>query len=167
MEKLVNSDDLKSSGGNTLSVQIGPRGPKSMITNCSHINLTTTICDQTLGISCIDCNQLLAWCWNEHHIPESMWNRACQNDPEAVSRETNRDDYCALCCEEISTIKKTIMLNAMWADSDGILNGWEGETLEELQAELINSGYNGPCIEVRDKQGFIKGWANAEKWHYV
>lgn len=68
--------------------------------NCPHNRLTSEVCDQTLGVACLDCKELLYWCWSDNHIPESIWNRACENDPECEPCECNRDDYCALCGEQ-------------------------------------------------------------------
>lgn len=65
--------------------------------NCEHVRVTSRVCDQTLGVSCIECHALLAFCWMDDHIPESLWNRACESDDEAKPCEQNRDDHCALC----------------------------------------------------------------------
>lgn len=40
----------------------------------------------------------------------------------------------------------------------------EGETLEQLAAELKESGYEGSSIGVRDEHGFICGWVAAGEW---
>lgn len=69
------------------------------MTDCRHARVTPEVCDQTIGVACLECGELLAWCWSEHHIPESLWNRACVNDDEAVPCDQNRDDHCALCGE--------------------------------------------------------------------
>lgn len=70
--------------------------------SCKHERLITEVCDQTLGVGCLDCMRLLAFCWQDEHIPESLWNRACETDKEAVPCEQNRDDHCALCKEPIT-----------------------------------------------------------------
>lgn len=67
------------------------------MSGCAHARVTPAICDQTLGVRCLDCNELLAVCWADRHMPEPLWNRACENDAEAVPCEKSRDDYCALC----------------------------------------------------------------------
>lgn len=67
-----------------------------------HDRVKPEVCDQTLGVACLDCNELLAWCWSDKHLPESLWNRACQNDPEAVPCEQSRDGVCAICGEPVS-----------------------------------------------------------------
>ena len=71
--------------------------------DCQHENVTPEVCDQTLGVLCLDCNTILAVCWMDEHIPESLWNRACENDKEANTCEQNRDDYCSLCGEYMDT----------------------------------------------------------------
>jgi hypothetical protein len=58
------------------------------------------ICDQTLGVVCLDCNILVAVCWDGDHIPESLWNRVCARYVPAgdlVPCLQNRDDVCAIC----------------------------------------------------------------------
>lgn len=64
---------------------------------CHHNRLKPEVVDQTLGVACLDCNDLLYWCWMDHHVPESAWNRACASDKSARSCEQNRDDHCAIC----------------------------------------------------------------------
>ena len=71
--------------------------------DCQHARVTPEVCDQTLGVICLDCNTILAACWMDEHIPESLWNRACENDKEANTCEQNRDDYCSLCGEYMDT----------------------------------------------------------------
>lgn len=68
---------------------------------CAHANVAPEVCDQTLGVICLDCNKLLAYCWAENHVPESLWNRACKNDPECVPCVNDRYDVCSLCAETI------------------------------------------------------------------
>lgn len=68
---------------------------------CTHTRVAPAACDQTLAVVCLDCHLQLAVCWMDQHIPESLWNRACQNDPEAVPCQQNRDDVCALCEEPV------------------------------------------------------------------
>jgi hypothetical protein len=41
----------------------------------------------------------------DDHIPESLWNRACLNTPEAKPCEQSRDDVCSLCEEKIAALK--------------------------------------------------------------
>lgn len=72
-----------------------------MSTDCKHEHVAPEVCDQALGVKCLDCNALLAWCWAENHVPEPLWNRACENDSDAVPCEQNREDHCALCNEPI------------------------------------------------------------------
>ena len=69
---------------------------------CLHVRLTSEVCDQTLGVACLDCKALLAWCWQDNHIPESLWNRAAAGDEELVPCEMDRDDHCALCGEAMA-----------------------------------------------------------------
>lgn len=64
---------------------------------CPHERLTPEACDQTLGVVCLDCDGLLCWCWSDVHVPETLWNRACENDSAAKPCEQNRADYCAIC----------------------------------------------------------------------
>lgn len=73
------------------------------MTTCKHNRVKPVACDQTLGIVCLDCNFLIAECWYDDHIPESLWNKACMNDADAIPSEQNRDNVCALCGEEFST----------------------------------------------------------------
>jgi len=69
---------------------------------CAHDHVRPEICDQTLGVVCTDCNVLVAFCWSDDHIPESLWNRVCTQRPdEGNPCEQNRDDHCALCGEVI------------------------------------------------------------------
>jgi hypothetical protein len=67
--------------------------------DCQHARVVSEVCDQTLGVLCLDCGTILAVCWGDDHIPESLWNRACENDKEANPCEQSRDDHCALCGE--------------------------------------------------------------------
>ncbi len=71
---------------------------------CEHARVAPEVCDQTLGVKCLVCNALLAWCWQDDHVPESLWNRACENEPgEAIPCPDNRDNVCALCSELVTT----------------------------------------------------------------
>lgn len=70
--------------------------------SCEHKNVIPEVCDQTLGVACLDCKELLAWCWADRHIPESLWNRSCANDRGAHPCEQNRNDHCAICEEPIN-----------------------------------------------------------------
>ena len=69
--------------------------------DCSHVRVKPEPCDQTLGVLCLDCDTLIAVCWSDEHIPESLWNRACLSDSGANPCEQSRDDHCALCGEAI------------------------------------------------------------------
>ena len=69
---------------------------------CPHKNIVAEACDQTLGVACNDCNLLLAVCWQDQHIPETLWNRVCDADPDCARCEQNRENFCALCEEEIT-----------------------------------------------------------------
>ena len=64
---------------------------------CPHARLKPEAVDQTLGVVCLDCDALLHWCWMDNHIPETVWNRACKNEPEAKPCAQNRADRCAIC----------------------------------------------------------------------
>ena len=58
------------------------------------------VCDQTLGVECVDCGEIVAVCWMDEHIPESLWNRAALTLSGAVPCAQNRDNACALCERE-------------------------------------------------------------------
>ena len=73
-----------------------------MTAECTHVRLGPDTVDQTLGVVCLDCDTLLAWCWMERHIPESLWNRVCVLDADCRPCEQNRDDVCAVCEEPIA-----------------------------------------------------------------
>lgn len=64
---------------------------------CGHARVEAAVCDQTLAVVCADCDMHLAACWRDEHIPESLWNRACENDPSCKPCEQGRDDVCAIC----------------------------------------------------------------------
>jgi len=67
---------------------------------CEHLRVAIGPCDQTVEVYCLDCRLHLAACWDPEHIPESLWNRACENDPDDVQPircEQSRDDVCAIC----------------------------------------------------------------------
>lgn len=68
---------------------------------CPHEHVAPEVCDQTLGVICTACKTVLAVCWMDDHIPESLWNRACAQDPQAKPCEQNRDNFCSLCGEPI------------------------------------------------------------------
>jgi hypothetical protein len=68
-----------------------------MIVPCEHIHVVARVCDQTLGVACTDCKTLLAWCWAEKHVPESLWNRVAKTDFDANACDQDRDDFCAIC----------------------------------------------------------------------
>ena len=69
--------------------------------NCLHQRLAVEPCDQTVGVLCHDCNTLLAYCWMDEHIPESLWNRLAAQVPTLRACEQNRDDVCGICSENI------------------------------------------------------------------
>lgn len=70
---------------------------------CTHPEVLPVPADQTLGVQCWTCRELIAACWADEHIPESLWNRACAhpNDLGAIPSEQNREDVCAICKEPI------------------------------------------------------------------
>jgi hypothetical protein len=71
--------------------------------SCPHLHVIAEACDQTLGVVCTDCNTFIALCWgDDRHIPETLWNRVCDADPECKRCEQNRENFCALCEEEVS-----------------------------------------------------------------
>lgn len=74
-----------------------------MTTSCAHVHVVARVCDQTLGVACIDCKTLLAWCWAENHVPESLWNRVAATDPDSNACDHDRDDVCAICGSSIPT----------------------------------------------------------------
>ncbi len=65
---------------------------------CVHPKVRPAVIDQTLGVECVDCGEMLAVCWDDH-VPESLWNRACANDPNAKPCGQGRDDHCGICGE--------------------------------------------------------------------
>jgi len=70
---------------------------------CLHTSVKPEVCDQTLGVACTDCGELLHVCWQDDHIPESLWNRAAPAWPkDAVPAAQSRDNVCAICEEEIA-----------------------------------------------------------------
>lgn len=69
--------------------------------DCTHHKVKPAVIDQTLGVECVECGWLLAACWDDH-VPESLWNRACKNDSDAKPCDKNRDDYCAICCQQFA-----------------------------------------------------------------
>ena len=71
---------------------------------CPHEHLEFLVLDQTGGVGCKDCMLILAHCWMDNHIPESLWNRLAAQDPEANASEQSRDDVCAICEEPILPI---------------------------------------------------------------
>lgn len=68
---------------------------------CPHEHLAFEVLDQAGGVVCNDCNKVLAFCWADDHIPESLWNRLCAQDPNARPCAQNRDDVCGICEEPI------------------------------------------------------------------
>jgi len=75
-----------------------------MTDTCPHEHLAFEVCDQTGGVACTDCQTLLAYCWADDHIPESLWNRLAAQDPEAKPCEQSRDDVCGICGEPIQNV---------------------------------------------------------------
>jgi len=69
------------------------------MSDCLHTRVVPEVCDQTLGVGCLDCGKLLGVCWAEKHFSEALWNRACENDKDANPCDENRDDHCGLCGE--------------------------------------------------------------------
>jgi hypothetical protein len=70
------------------------------IVECNHERVVSHVCDQTLGVLCLDCNTILGCCWMDEHLPESLWNRVCIYDRDAKPCEQSRDDHCFLCGEK-------------------------------------------------------------------
>lgn len=68
---------------------------------CEHIQFRPEVCDQTLGVVCLDCKSVIAFCWGEDHASENLWNKACDNDISAIPCEQDRDSVCAICGEDI------------------------------------------------------------------
>lgn len=73
------------------------------MSECSHKEVIPEVCDQTLGVDCMDCGANLAVCWRDEHVPEDLWNRSCKNADDAVPCEQDRPDYCAICGKHINT----------------------------------------------------------------
>ncbi len=88
-----------------------------MSDNCEHKHVRPEVCDQTLGVVCCDCSKLLGVCWGDEHFSESLWNRACLNDPDCVKCKLNRDDFCGLCGAYISSQPEPI--EDLVEDEDG------------------------------------------------
>ena len=70
--------------------------------DCAHTRVAPDVYDQTLGVYCLDCRETLGVCWADDHIPESLWNRACENDPTYLECDESRPDVCAICHEPIT-----------------------------------------------------------------
>lgn len=66
---------------------------------CTHKRLTSAALDQTMGVVCLDCGLILAYCWDTDHVPEALWNQAAQNDPNRTPCELSRENVCAICQE--------------------------------------------------------------------
>jgi len=69
--------------------------------DCPHEHLAFEVLDQTGGVACCDCNAILAYCWMDNHIPESLWNRLATQCDKVYPCERSRDDVCAICSERI------------------------------------------------------------------
>jgi hypothetical protein len=39
---------------------------------CKHGRVAPDAMDQTIGVYCLDCDLVLAYCWMDNHIPESL-----------------------------------------------------------------------------------------------
>lgn len=50
--------------------------------DCEHKRTAPAICDQTIGIVCLDCNKYLHVEWMEDHIPVPLWNEAIRQAKE-------------------------------------------------------------------------------------
>jgi hypothetical protein len=73
------------------------------MTTCPHINVSGAVCDQTLGVRCDDCDEILSVCWMDEHCSEALWNRAAARDPVNFKAcEQSRHDVCFLCGETIT-----------------------------------------------------------------
>lgn len=68
---------------------------------CDHGAVETIALDQTVGIRCLECGKHVAVCWYDEHIPQTLWNKACLNDPGAIPCEDPKENFCALCDEKI------------------------------------------------------------------
>ena len=78
-----------------------------MTPDCPHARIAIELIDQAVGVYCVDCTASVAACWMDRHISESLWNRACEIDPQGngpIPCDQNRDDVCAICHE--STTEK-------------------------------------------------------------
>ena len=73
---------------------------------CEHPRVAPEGMDQTLGVICLDCDMVLAYCWMDEHIPESLWNRACLSDDSAVPRKLSRENVCSLCGHRIGKVPR-------------------------------------------------------------
>lgn len=69
--------------------------------DCKHESVSSIVLDQTLGVECNTCYHLLAYCWMDEHLPESLWNKACINDVDCNVCDEDRDDYCVICRRQI------------------------------------------------------------------
>lgn len=75
--------------------------------NCEHKRVKPDVYDQTLGVYCLDCNETLHVCWQTDHIPESLRNRACDEDSECVRSELSRNNVCAICRQAMALATTT------------------------------------------------------------
>lgn len=87
--------------GLVLRTHLGWELPPAPPPPCAHKRLRSEVLDQTLGVVCTDCNLVLGYCWAGKHLPEELWNRACQNDLEATPTAQSRPDVCAICEQKI------------------------------------------------------------------
>lgn len=74
-----------------------------MSTECPHDRIRIEAMDQTLGLVCLGCD-LVVYCWMDEHVPERLWNRACEDDPGGNPCKQDRDNVCALCEAEIEEV---------------------------------------------------------------
>lgn len=55
------------------------------------------------------------------------------------------------------------MLQATHTDSNGVTTELEGETLQQISAEMAENGLEG-TVKVTDAAGWTRGWASAQHW---
>jgi len=72
---------------------------------CVHEHLAFHVYDQTGGVACADCGERLAMCWDDQHIPESLWNRLAAQDKQCERCKRSRDNVCAICEKRIQPPK--------------------------------------------------------------
>lgn len=115
---------------------------------CQHTRVVSEVCDQTLGVVCLECCVLLTYCWMSDHIPESLWNRACESDNEAVPCEQNRDDHCAICGEaNMSEDQRIVMVTGGrdYADRAFVFETLDGIHEYESIYEIVHGACGWNC----------------------